>query len=104
MQLSLRTALDALSTWNSAEVVSDDGPQYSSKEYQAFAQSWEFKHKTVSPLNPQANGLAGMTVTDLLVKSKKVKQDPYLSLLEYRNTPIDDVESPPQLQMAFALL
>jgi transposase InsO family protein len=57
-----------------AEVVSDNGPQYSSREFQAFAESWEFKHTTVSPLNPQANGLVERTVQtikDLLVKSKK---------------------------------
>ena len=85
-----------------AEVVSDNGPQYSSKEYQAFADSWEFKHTTVSPVNPQANGLAErtvQTVKDLLVKSKKDQRDPYLSLLEYRSTPIDGVGSPAQLLM-----
>ena len=45
-----------------AEVVSDYGPQYSSKEYQDFAESWEFKHTTASPDNPQVNGLAERTV------------------------------------------
>ena len=34
---------------------------------------------------------------DLLAKSKKDQRDPYLSLLEYRNTPIDEVGSPAQL-------
>ncbi|CAB3981992.1 retrotransposon-like family member retr-1 [Paramuricea clavata] len=85
-----------------AEVVSDNGPQYSSREFQAFTESWEFKHTTVSPLNSQANGLAERTVQtikDILVKSKKDQQDPYLSLLEYRNSPIDDVGSPAQLLM-----
>ncbi|CAB4010200.1 sec1 family domain-containing 2, partial [Paramuricea clavata] len=71
-------------------------------KFQAFAECWEFKHTTVSPFNPQANGLEERTVQtikDLLVKSKKDQRDPYLSLLEYRNTPIDDVGSPAQLQM-----
>ena len=45
-----------------AEVVSDNGPQYSSMEHQAFAETWEFKHTTVSPLDPQANGLEERTV------------------------------------------
>ena len=90
-----------------AEVVSDNGRQYSSKEYQAFIESWEFKHTKVSTLKPQANGLAEttvQTVNDLLVTLKKDQRDPYLSLVEYRNTPIDDVGSPEQLLMFFPIV
>ena len=79
-----------------SEVISDNGPQYSSKEFESFAKSWEFKHTTTSPLNPQANGLvekAVQTVKSLLTKAKQDSRDPYLALLEYRNTPIDDVGS-----------
>ena len=77
-----------------SEVISDNGPQYSSKEFESFAKSWEFKQTTTSPLNPQANGLvekAVQTVKSLLTKAKQDSSDPYLALLEYRNTPIDDV-------------
>ena len=83
-----------------SEVISDNGPQYASGEFRSFAQKWEFKHTTVSPLSPQANGLVEKTVQivkNLLIKAKKDGRDPYLSLLEYRNTPIDDIASPPQL-------
>ena len=80
-----------------SEMISDNGPQYSSKEFESFARSWEFKHTTTSPLNPQANGLvekAVQTVKNLLTKAEQDSRDPYLALLEYRNTPIDDVDSP----------
>ena len=39
-------------------VISDNGPQYSSKEFQEFAKKWEFQHITSSPYHPEANGKA----------------------------------------------
>ena len=86
-----------------SEVISDNGPQYSSKDFSLFAKQWEFKHTTVSPLYPQANGLVEkevQTVKNLLTKAKQDRRDPYLGLLEYRNTPIDDIGSPAQLLMS----
>ena len=38
------------------EVISNNGPQYSSKKIESFTKHWEFKHTTTSPLYPQANG------------------------------------------------
>ena len=49
------------------------------------------------------NGLvekAVQTVKNLLTKAKQDNRDPYLGLLEYRSTPIDDVASPTQLLMS----
>ena len=37
-------------TW---EVISDNGSQYSSKEFDSFPKQWEFKHTTTRPLYPQ---------------------------------------------------
>ena len=40
-----------------SEMISDNGHQYSLKDFSLFAKQWEFKHATVSPQYPQANGL-----------------------------------------------
>ncbi len=51
---------------------------------------------------PQSNGLAErtvQTVKNLLKKAKASNQDPYLSLLSYRNTPGQQTGSPAQLLM-----
>ena len=42
-------------------VISDDGPQYASHEYEEFAKIWGFRHNTSSPAYPQWNGLAVRT-------------------------------------------
>ena len=36
-----------------SEVISDNGSQYSSKEFESFSKQWELKHTTTSPLYPQ---------------------------------------------------
>lgn len=84
-------------------VISDNGPQYSSQEFEEFARTWCFQHKTSSPGYPQSNGLAErtvQTVKNLLKKAKGSGEDPYLSLLSYRNTPLSDAGSPAQLLMS----
>ena len=80
-------------------VRSDNGPQYSAQ----FSKEWKFEHQTSSPYYPKSNGLAEkvvQTVKMLLTKAKADGKDPYLSLLEYQNTPIHDVGSPAQLLMS----
>ena len=61
-----------------------------------------FCHNTSSPAYPQLNRLAErtvQTVKNLLEKVKATGEDPYLSLLSYRNTPVSDAGSPAQLLM-----
>jgi transposase InsO family protein len=83
-------------------IKSDNGPQYSCGQFAEFAKTWGFKHVTSSPLYPKSNGLAERTVRTvklILSKARKDHQDPYLAILEHRNTPINDVGSPAQLSM-----
>ncbi|KAL6471840.1 hypothetical protein MHYP_G00204900 [Metynnis hypsauchen] len=84
-------------------LISDNGPCYSSREFKDFACTWDFEHITSSPLYPQSNGLAERTVQTakaLMDKAHAQQSDPYLSLLEYRNTPVDGLKSPAQLLMS----
>ena len=79
------------------------GPEFSSLEFRQFAKAYQFQHVTSSPRFPKSNGLAERTVhlsKNLLKKAYEDKKDPYLAILELRNTPIPGVGlSPTQLLM-----
>ena len=79
-------------------LISDNGPQYSSREFAEFSRLYGFDHITSSPLYPQANGeveRAVSTVKSLIGKS----EDPYLAMLSYRATPLEHGYSPAELLM-----
>ena len=67
-------------------VVSDNGPQYASHEFQEFAKAYDFNPVTSSPLFPQSNGQAERTV-QTVKKLLKESSDPDMALLTYRTTP-----------------
>ena len=79
-------------------VVSDSGPQYSAEAYKTFAKDYQFTYVTSSPYHPQSNGEAERavgTIKRLLSKGK----DPYLAILSYRSTPLQNGFSPSELLM-----
>ena len=72
------------------EVVrSDCGPQFSSNLFSKFAETYGFQQSFSSPRFPQSNGEAEkavQTIKNLLKKSN----DPYLAMLSYRSTPLQN--------------
>ena len=63
-------------------IVPDNGPQYTSSEFQDFANKYEFEHVTSSPRYPQSNGKAESTVKTakrIMEKALDAKSDPYLA-------------------------
>ena len=82
-------------------VMSDNGPPFNSESFQEFSDEWDFNHITSSPHHPQSSGKvenAVKTRKSLLKKARDDKQEPLLSILEWRNTPTEGVgASPAQL-------
>ena len=73
------------------QVTSDNGQPFASANFNEFA-------STSSPLYAQSNGKAEnavKTAESLLEKATKSKRDPYLSLLDWRNTPTEGLNSSP---------
>jgi len=53
--------------------------------------NYGIKHTTSSPLHNQSHGQVKRTVKNLLRKAK----DPYIAILNYRNTPIEGIGMSP---------
>ena len=80
-------------------VMSDSGLQpFNSESFLQFSDEWDLKHITCSPHHPQSNGKVENAVKickSLLKKARDNKQDPFLNVLEWRNTPTKGVGTSP---------
>ena len=79
-------------------VISDNGPQFYSEEFARFAKAWSFEHRSSSPGHQQANGTAEAAVKSaksLIRNNKDTGRDPYLALLDKRNTQIEGMDTSP---------
>lgn len=85
------------------ELITDNGPQFSCREFKEFSKLYEFTHNISSPLFSQSNGLAEKSVQTakrLIEKAKIDHKDFHLALLDYCNTPRNDhIGSPAQRLM-----
>ena len=76
--------------------ISDNGPNYTSKDFVNFAKDYGFTHVMSSPLYAQANGEAEWAVQTVKRLFDKCS-DPHLALLTYRSTPLKQGYSTTQL-------
>ena len=79
------------------EVISDNSP-FGAAEFKKFAERREFKHTTSSPRYPQSNGKvenAVKTAKRLMTKAVESGGDPLLGLLDWRNTPSEQLSASP---------
>jgi len=83
-----------------AQVVSDNSP-FNSGDFKRFAARYEFVHTTSSPRYSQSNGRsenAVKTCKRIMTRAQEAGIDPLLALLEWRNTPSEQLgPSPAQL-------
>jgi len=75
------------------ELCSDNCP-FASAEFRRFAERYEFRHTTGSPRCSQSNGRvenAVKTAKRIMIKARETNTDPFLALLEWRNTPSEQL-------------
>ena len=80
------------------QLFSDNRPPFNSKEFQEFALAYEFEPLTSSPRYPESNGKVENAVKiaqNIMQKARDAGTDPNLSLLDYRNTPNEEIGSSP---------
>ena len=88
-------------------VVSDNGPQFKSEQYETFAKEYGFIPVYSSPMHPQSNGQVErcvQTVKRIIKKCIMDKQDVNIALLNYRNAKFHDLKaSPAEMLMSRSL-
>ncbi len=78
--------------------ISDGGPQFSSERFKRFANQWGFVHDMSSPGNSKSNGSAEAAVKNaknIMRKCRASNEDPYIGLLNARNTPTEGLDTSP---------
>ena len=109
MSLSISSSQSVISALSSilarhgiADVmITDNGPQFTSREFAEFCKDWGIIHQTSSPHYPQSNGLAEATVKVVKnILKKATRRDEFLKgLLAYRATPLANGKAPSQMLM-----
>lgn len=77
-------------------LMTDNGTQFTGRNFANFSQAWDFKHIRSSPYYPQSNGLAERAVRSakhLLEKCHRDGTDIQAAILHTRNIPHDGLPS-----------
>ena len=72
------------------QLLTDNGPQFVSRNFLKFSKEWDFEHRTSSRYHSQSNGKAESAVKQakkILLKCSETGSDAFLALLDHRNTP-----------------
>ena len=78
-------------------LISDNsGPPFNSFAFQSFAQNYGFEHVTSSPYFPQGNAEAEKGVK-MVKRLLQLNSDLYIALVSYRNPPLKNGFSTPEL-------
>lgn len=84
-------------------LMTDNGTQFTGRDFANFSQAWDFKHIRSSPYYPQSNGLAERAVRSakhLLEKCHRDGTDIQAAILHTRNIPRDGLPSSAQRLMS----
>ena len=79
------------------ELITDNGPEFSSHKFCSFSKTWDILHKTISPNYQQSNGLAErsfQTVKRTLNIAKLDSEDHFVTMLFLNSQPDQNVTSP----------
>ncbi|MEW8548052.1 MAG: RNase H-like domain-containing protein [Candidatus Thiodiazotropha sp.] len=88
------------------EKLKTDGAAYfTSEQFQQYCKDWGITHEVSSPTHASSNGLAEVYVKiakRILQKAKDDNRDPYLPLLQYRNSPLKSCDDMTPAQLMFS--
>ena len=78
--------------------LTDCGSQFDCGTFRRFAKEWDFDHVMSSPRHPKSNGKAESAVKivkNICKKAASAGDDPWLAILQWRNTPTEGMLSSP---------
>ena len=82
---------------NVKELISDNGPCFRSQEFDKFVKTYGITHITICPHYHQSNSQVERCIRTIKGLLKK-NEDPWMSLLIWRSTPVDgDLKTPTEL-------
>lgn len=89
-------------------LVSDNGPQFTSQEFETFAKNNNIVHLRCAPYHPQSNGAAERVVRTIKEGLRKMKggkmEDNLVRLLfNYRRTPQKNGKSPAEMLLGYQI-
>ncbi|MCG8048272.1 MAG: hypothetical protein N0E48_22075, partial [Candidatus Thiodiazotropha endolucinida] len=88
------------------EKLKTDGAAYfKSEQFEQYCKDWGITHEVSSPTHASSNGLAEVYVKvakRILQKAKDDNRDPYLPLLQYRNSPLKSCGDLTPAQLMFS--